>query len=156
MARKKKSSNKILYILVGVVVVLIIAGAIAKKQGIIGSDRSTKVELAAAEKTTVVEKVSASGAIQPEVEVKVSPEVSGEIIELLVEEGDSVQLDNLVIKIRPDNFQNILEQQLAALNQQKANLADSKARRARAEASFTRAQQDFDRQKRTVESESNF
>lgn len=146
MARKKKSSNKVLYILVAIVVVLVIAGVIAKKQGLIGSDRSTEVELADAAKATVVEKVSASGAIQPEVEVKVSPEVSGEIIELVVEEGDSVQSGNLVVKIRPDNFQNALEQQLAALNQQKANLADSKARRARAEATFTQAQLAFDRQ----------
>ncbi|MEL6558283.1 MAG: efflux RND transporter periplasmic adaptor subunit [Bacteroidota bacterium] len=146
MARKKKSSNKVLYILVALVVVLVIAGVIAKKQGLIGSDRSTEVELADATKATVVEKVSASGAIQPEVEVKVSPEVSGEIIELVVEEGDSVQSGNLVVKIRPDNFQNALEQQLAALNQQKANLADSKARRARAEATFTQAKLAFDRQ----------
>ena len=146
MARKKKSSNKVLYILGALVVALVVIGVIAKKQGLIGSDRSTKVELAEAVKATVVEKVSASGAIQPEVEVKVSPEVSGEIIELVVEEGDSVQSGNLVVKIRPDNFQNALEQQLAALNQQKANLADAKARRARAEATFTRAKLDFDRQ----------
>lgn len=151
MAKKKKSSNKILYILVAVVFVLIVAGVIAKKQGLIGSDRSTKVELAKAEKTTVIEKVSASGAIQPEVEVKVSPEVSGEIIELSVEEGDSVQIGTLVVKIRPDNFKNALEQQMAALNQQKANLADARARRARAEASFTRANLDYERQVKLFE-----
>ncbi|MGB3467693.1 MAG: efflux RND transporter periplasmic adaptor subunit [Cyclobacteriaceae bacterium] len=151
MAKKKKSSNKILYIFLAVALILIATVVVAKKNGWIGSDRTTKVDLAEAKKTTVIEKVSASGAIQPEVEIKVSPEVSGEIIDLQVEEGDSVEIGQLLVKIRPDNFQNALERSVAALNQQKANLAEARARKSRAQASYKRAELDFNRQKKLKE-----
>ncbi|MEL7146592.1 MAG: efflux RND transporter periplasmic adaptor subunit [Bacteroidota bacterium] len=146
MAKKTKSSNKFIYILLGALVLLVVFVIVARKQGLIGGDRGTKVEIAEAKKETVIEKVSASGDVQPEVEVKVSPEVSGEVIELTVEEGDSVKVGDLLVKIRPDLLENALERSEAALNQQRANLADSKARAAKARANFTRAKLDWDRQ----------
>jgi HlyD family secretion protein len=107
-----------------------------------------KVELAQAEKRTIVEKVNASGTVQPVVEVKLSPDVAGEIIELNVEEGDPVKKDELLVKIRPDNFISALERAKANLSQQKANLEQSRAALERAKASAVRADQDFKRQQK--------
>jgi HlyD family secretion protein len=81
------------------------------------------------------------------VEVKLSPDVAGEIIELNVQEGDSVEMGRLLVKIRPDNFISALDRTRANLNQQLANLAQSKASLQRAEAQFTRSELDFKRQK---------
>ena len=128
-------------------VVLILFAVIGKSQGWVGGKREMKVEVATAEKATIVEKVSASGAVQPVVEVKISPEVSGEIIDLQVEEGDSVSKGDFILKIRPDNFVSALERARANLNQQLANLAQAKSSFARSEANYTRAEQDFERQK---------
>ncbi|MEO1255278.1 MAG: biotin/lipoyl-binding protein, partial [Bacteroidota bacterium] len=105
MAKKKKSSNKILYILGGVVLVLILFAVIGKSAGIVGQKKKIQVEVGKAEKNTIVEKVSASGQVQPVVEIQLSPEVSGEIIELKIEEGDSVSKGDFLLRIRPDNFQ---------------------------------------------------
>ena len=145
---KKKKSNKLIYILLGVAAVLLVLAVIGKSQGWIGQKKAMEVEFAKAEKKTIVEKVSASGAIQPVVEVKLSPDVAGEIIELNVEEGDSVVAGQRLIKIRPDNWQSAVDRSLANLNQQKANLADARARLARAEATFDRAKLEYERQKR--------
>ena len=144
---KKKKSNKLIYILLGVAAVLLILAVVGKSQGWIGQKKAMEVEFAKAEKKTIVEKVSASGAIQPVVEVKLSPDVAGEIIELNVEEGDSVVAGQRLIKIRPDNWQSAVDRSLANLNQQKANLADARARLARAEATFDRAKLEYERQK---------
>jgi len=107
-----------------------------------------EVEFSTASYKTIIEKVSASGTIQPEVEVKLSPDVAGEIIELNVEEGDSVKIGDRLIKIRPDNWQSALDRTLANLNQQKANQADAKARFERAKATYDRAKLEYERQKK--------
>jgi HlyD family secretion protein len=146
MAKKKKKSNKLIYILIGAVVLLIIVAMVGKSKGWIGKKKQLEVELGEAKNGTIIEKVSASGAIQPIVEVKLSPDVSGEIIKLTVEEGDAVTADQLLVKIRPDNLLNAKERAEASLNQQRANLASSRASLSRAEASLLRAKQDFDRQ----------
>lgn len=145
MATKK--SNKVLYYLLGVVGLIIVFAIIGRSAGWIGGAKETEVEFATVKKTTIVEKVSASGEIQPEVEVKLSPDVAGEIIELNVQEGDSVEMGRLLVKIRPDNFISALDRTRANLNQQMANLAQSKASLQRAEAQFTRSELDFKRQK---------
>jgi HlyD family secretion protein len=151
MAKKKKSNNKILYILGGVVVVLILFAIIGKSQGWVGQKKKIEVEIATAEKSTIVEKVSASGQVQPVVEVQLSPEVSGEIIEMTIEEGDSVSKGDFLLRIRPDNFQSALERAKASLNQQQANLAQAKSAEARSQANYERAKQDFTRQKSLYE-----
>ncbi|GAB4236965.1 MAG: efflux RND transporter periplasmic adaptor subunit [Ekhidna sp.] len=151
MAKKKKSSNKILYILGGVVVFLVLFAIIGKKAGIVGQKKKIEVELAKAEKGTIVEKVSASGQVQPVVEVQISPEVSGEIIELKIEEGDSVSKGDFLLRIRPDNFQSALERANANLNQQMANLAQARSAEARSLANYERSKQDFARQKKLFE-----
>jgi HlyD family secretion protein len=148
MAKRRKKSNKTLYILLGVVAILIVVVVVGKSAGFIGKKKELEVTLSEAKETTIIEKVSASGMIQPVNEVKISPDVSGEIIELNIEEGDSVAAGALLAKIRPDNFINALRRTEANLNQMKANLASSKASLARSEANYIRFKDDYDRNKK--------
>lgn len=146
-AKKKKSNNRIIYILLAVVGLLLVFAVIGKQAGWVGKKKASVVEVSEVEKSTIVEKVSASGTVQPVVEVKISPEVSGEITDLYIQEGDSVQEGTLLLKINPDNFIAASERANANLNQQRANLADSRARLARARATLTRSNQEYNRQK---------
>lgn len=148
MAKQKRKSNKLLYGLIGAVVVLLLIIIIGRSQGWIGKPKNIEVELAKAKRATIVEKVSASGTVQPVTEVKIAPEVSGEIRELLIEEGDSVSRGYLMVKIRPDTWISQLERAEASLNQQRANVVAAEAALARAEATYTRAKQDYERQKK--------
>lgn len=148
---KRKRSNKLLYILSGLVVVLLIFAIIGKKQGWIGKAKQIEVELGDVARVRIVEQVSASGMIQPVYEVKISPDVPGEIIELNVEEGDSVKRGQLLLKIRPDIYQTGLERARANLNQQLANLSEARARVARAEAQLIRSEAEFKRNRQLVE-----
>ena len=120
--------NRTLYILLAVLAVLLVGYVVAKKQGWIGQPAGTEVLAATAAPTTIVEKVSASGKVQPETEVKISPDVSGEITELYVEEGDSVKKGQLLLRIRPDNYQAMVSQQNAVVGTQQANVAQTRAR----------------------------
>ncbi|MGM0945658.1 MAG: efflux RND transporter periplasmic adaptor subunit [Bacteroidota bacterium] len=149
MASKK--SNKFIYYLLGIVGILIIFAIIARSAGWIGGESVTKVETAEVGNKSIIEKVSASGEIQPEIEVNLSPDVAGEIIELNIQEGDSVSEGKLLVKIRPDNFISALERSRANLNQQQANLAQSRASLQRAEAQFTRSELEYKRQKSLYE-----
>lgn len=151
MAKRKKKSNKVLYILLGLLGVVVITAIIGKQAGWIGKVKEIEVNFAEAIRTTIVEKVSASGTVQPVTEVKLSPDVAGEIIELNVKEGDSVFLGQLLVKIRPDNFINALERTQAQLNQQLANLASSRANLSRSEATFVKAEMDYKRSKKLHE-----
>ena len=92
MAKQRQKSNKLIYWLIGAVVVLLIFIMVGRSAGWIGKPKELEVELAKAKRVTIIEKVSASGTVQPVTEVKIAPEVSGEIIDLLIEEGDSVKL----------------------------------------------------------------
>lgn len=158
MAAKK--SNKLIIYLITAVVALIIFAIIAKKAGWIGGKDAIKVKLAEASYNKIVEKVSASGKVQPEVEVKISPDVSGEIIYLFVKEGDYVEKDKLLLKIKPDNYLSLLEKAVAVLNTAKANLARSKAMLAQAEAQFIKSESEYNRNKKLFDqkviSEANF
>lgn len=116
--------------------------------GWIGKPKEMEVEIAKVGYKTIIEKVSASGSVQPVTEVKLAPEVSGEIRELLIEEGDSVKQGQLLVKIRPDIWISQLERAEAALNQQRANLVSAEASLAAAQATFMRAEQDYKRQEK--------
>lgn len=146
--QQKKQSSKLMYYLIGGLVVLIIFLFIGKSLGWIGKTKELEVEFAKAKKTSIVEKVSASGTVQPVIEVKIAPDVSGEIIDLFVEDGDSVKQGELLVKIRPDLWLSQLERSEAGLSQQRASVEASKAGLARAEANFMRAEQDYKRQER--------
>ncbi len=148
MAKQKKKSNKLLYIIIGAVAFLILLLVVGRTQGWIGKAKTIEVELAKAKKTSITEKVSASGTVQPVIEVKLAPEVSGEIIELNVEDGDSVRLGDVLVKIRPDVWRSQLERSEAGLNQQLANVESTRANLSRAEATYMRAEQDYKRQEK--------
>jgi HlyD family secretion protein len=148
MAKQKRKSNKLLYIIIGSVSLLIVVLLIARSQGWIGKPKTIEVEVAKAKKVSITEKVSASGTVQPVIEVKLAPEVSGELIDLRVEDGDSVNLGDVLVKIRPDIVLSQLERSEASLNQQRANLESSKASLSRAQATYMRAEQEYQRQER--------
>lgn len=148
MAKQKQRSNKVIYWLIGILSVIVVFLVAAKSAGWIGKPKEIEVELAQVKRTTIVEKVSASGTVQPVTEVKIAPEVSGEIIDLLVEEGDSVSRGQLLVKIRPDTWESQLQRAQASLSQQRANLAQAEANLNAAKASFIRAEQEFQRQEK--------
>jgi HlyD family secretion protein len=133
----RKNSNRILFLLGAVVILLMLGAFIAKKQGWIGKQAATQVSVAKVAPATIVEKVSASGKVQPETEVKISPDVPGEITDLFVEEGDSVVKGQLLLKIRADNYQSAVEMQQAQVSSQRANLAQAKAQLAQTLANST-------------------
>ncbi|MEO6882475.1 MAG: efflux RND transporter periplasmic adaptor subunit [Bacteroidia bacterium] len=109
------------------------------------NDNLLKVTTEKAQKRNIIETVSANGKIQPETEVKISPDVSGEIVALQVKEGDQVMKGDLLLKIRPDIYESTLDQMTASLNNAKANLANSKARLTQMQAQFVNAQAIYDR-----------
>lgn len=126
---------------------LLLGIVVAKKTGMIGKEEGTEVMVAKVKPTAIVEKVSASGKVQPEIEVKISPDVSGEITELYVKEGDSVVTGQLLLRIRPDNYQAMVQMQSASVNTQRANLAQAKARLEQAIANSKNIKQTFERNK---------
>jgi HlyD family secretion protein len=147
MARKS-SSSRLWWILGGIMVALVAGLLIAKQAGWIGKVKPTEVEFTKVKKIDIIERVSASGRVQPEVEVKISPDVSGEIIGLYVAEGDSVIKGQLLVKIRPDNYEAFLSRAQAAVNSSKADVERSKASLAQAQAQLIRAKTDYERNKR--------
>lgn len=144
----KKSSSRLWWILGGVVLALVAGLVIAKQSGWIGKTKPTEVEFAKVKKIDIIERVSASGRVQPEVEVKISPDVPGEIIGLYVEEGDSVVKGQLLAKIRPDNYDALLARAQAAVNSSKAEVERSKASLAQSSAQLIRAKADYERNKK--------
>jgi len=148
MAKQKKKSNALIYWLIGAVVVLLIVIIVGRQAGWIGKPKEIEVELAKAKRVTIIEKVSASGTVQPVTEVKIAPEVSGEIIELLIVEGDSVKRGTTLVKIRPDTWQSQVERAEASLSQQRANLEQARASLSRAKATLIRAEAEYKRNQR--------
>lgn len=147
----KKSSNNIWWILGGAFVLLIGGLLIAKKAGWVGKEKPMEVELAKVQKATIIERVSASGKIQPEVEVKLSPDVSGEITELFVAEGDSVVKGQILLKIRPDNYESQMSRAKASVDANKAAVEQANAALAQTEARLIRMKNIFERSKKLFE-----
>ncbi len=142
--KKKRSPIKIILIVLGIIIVGLF---IASKAGWIGGEEATAVTFTKAARRTIVERVTASGTIQPETEVKISPEVPGEIIDLYVKEGDSVKQGQLLVKIRPDNYESAVLRVAASLNQQRANLSQAEASVARAQAQEVQVKAAYERNK---------
>ena len=134
---KKKKNTKLKKLGIGIFVLAFIM-LIGTLTGVIKTEDSLEAETEKAERRSITETVSASGKIQPEVEIKISPDVSGEIVELLVKEGDRVNKGDLLLKIKPDIYKSILERNKASVNTAKANLAKSKAQLAESKARFNR------------------
>ena len=138
------SKSKI-YWISGIAIVLIAVLLVLAKKGVIGKkDEGIEVETAQADEITIVETVSATGKIQPEIEVKISSEVSGEIIDLPVKEGQVVKKGQLLVRINPDLY-------TSGYNRTISNLSGTKAGLSQADASFKEAKASYDRSKTLYE-----
>jgi HlyD family secretion protein len=139
-------TNKILKILVPLVIILIIFAMVGKKKGWFGKALTVKVAVENVEKRTIVETITANGKIQPEKEVKITPDVSGEIVELTVKEGDEVKKGQLLLRIKPDTYISQRDRSIAAISSSRARLAQSEAQFVQAELAYNRSKQLYDEQ----------
>ncbi|GAB3932983.1 efflux RND transporter periplasmic adaptor subunit [Mucilaginibacter myungsuensis] len=142
-----KTTKYILFGIGGLILLLVIG----KMTGIIGKPKVTQIATEKAEVRTINETVSASGKIKPEVEVKISSEVSGEIVDLPIKEGDVVKKGQLLVRIRPDILKSGYERAVASYNSQKASVGNtsqmlnqSKATYENSEAKYKRSKELFD------------
>lgn len=146
-----KKSNRIWWILGGIALALVVFFYVAKKAEWIGKKEAAEVEFSKVNISDLTETVSASGKIQPEVEVKITPDVPGEIIALYVKEGDSVKKGQLLLKIQPENYVSVVERFRAGVNQSRAAAEQSKSSISRAESQMLRSQMEYTRQKKLFE-----
>lgn len=135
-----KSKKLIRYIAI-LAVVAIAALLIGKKKGWYGTDFRLKVAIEKGENRDIIEIITANGRIQPETEVILSPDVSGEIVELNVKEGDMVKKGDFLLKIKPDNY-------ISIKNRTEATLNSTRARLTQAEAQLSQAKLEFNRKKK--------
>jgi len=147
MAKKRKTWK---YILIGLVFLLVI-GIVAKKAGWIGKGDIVQVAIEKVSKKVVNEMVSASGKVQPEKEVKLSSEVSGEIVELTIKEGDIVKQGQILCRVKPDILQSGYDRAVASLNTQKASLAAAEQQLKQTEATFNNIEATFKRNEELFE-----
>jgi len=143
---QKKKNNLVRNIIIGVVAVVIL-GAAGKAAGWWGKDQAIKVAVDAVQRMDITETVSASGKIQPEKEVKISPDVPGEIVQLTVKEGYHVTMGQLLVKIRPDVYEAGMNRAISNVNQAKAQYSNSKQLLAQAQATFSNTEAVFKRTK---------
>jgi HlyD family secretion protein len=136
--RRLRRRRKIVFGSAGAVLLLIIGLFVASKR-----EKPIPVTTEKAVRRTILQTVSATGKIQPETEVKISPEVAGEIIELPVEDGMQVKKGDLLVKIKPDSYKALLEQQEAAISAAKATNLQQKATMLKSEHDFKRAEDLF-------------
>jgi HlyD family secretion protein len=126
----------------------------------ISGSEGIKVSVDEISRNSIIESVTTNGKIQPEMEVIITPNASGEIVGLHVKEGDTVSKGQLLLKIDPDLYQSARDKTYASLNTAKANLANSKARKSQAEAQLLKAEADYNRNKKLYDdkviSESEF
>jgi len=134
-------------LIIGVIAVVLIALLIiGKKAGWFGGNPNLKeVEITKIEPLDIIETVSATGKIQPEVEVKLSSEVSGEIIDLPIVEGQLVEKGDLLVRINPDLYQSSLQRSRAGLSNVKAGYAQSEASLKEAKSNYERNQKLFEK-----------
>ncbi len=126
---------------------LVVLLVVAKKQGWVGKQEETKVAVEKVDIRSLTESITANGKIQPEKELIIAPDASGEIVGLYIKEGDSVKKGDLLMKINPDIYLSTLDRAVASLNSSKANLANSVARKAQTDAQFLKAKYDYERNK---------
>lgn len=134
--------KKHIYWIVGIVVIIIIIVVVSQRKKNVGENKVFTDEIYYQD---ITESVSANGKIQPEISVKISSEISGEIIELNVKEGQYVKMGDLLIKINPDIYLASLNRTEASLNSSKADLASARARLVQSEATLKNATLVFNR-----------
>src|SRR6266481_4258886 len=136
VAKKRRSRRKryIIFASIGLILLLIIASVIASKR-----EKPIPVTTEKAVRKTILQTVSATGKVQPETEVKISPEVAGEIIDLPVEDGKAINKGDLLVRVKPDSYKALLEQQEAAISSAKATNLQQKATMMKTEQDLKRA-----------------
>ncbi len=140
-----KNKKRIIWFVSILVVIVILAVAFG------GKSNDIEVTSEKSSLRNIIETVSASGKIQPETEVKIQSEVSGQIVELPVKEGDMVEKGQLLVRINPDLYTSAFNRSEAAMNSAKSNLSSARARLAQAEAQFKATDLNFQRQKKLFE-----
>lgn len=130
-----------LLIIFSVIILLIIL----KVTGVLGGDKGINVVVEAAVNRDIVETVNASGKIYPETEIKIKADVSGEIVELPVEEGDSVKKGQLLVKINASIYNSAVQQAEASMQQSQSSVANAKEMAAQAKAQLDRAESNYNR-----------
>jgi HlyD family secretion protein len=143
----KNNNMKLKHILItiGIIIGLLV---VAKATGIIGGEKIEKVTIEKADNRKVIETVTASGKVQPETEVKLSSEVSGEVVQLLVKEGDVVKKGQLLCKVRPDVLKSGYDRATASYSSQKASVGASQQQLKQTQGNFINAEATY---KRNVE-----
>ncbi|MDE3212087.1 MAG: efflux RND transporter periplasmic adaptor subunit [Bacteroidota bacterium] len=139
---------KWILISVGILIVLLV---VLKMTGVLGKDLGTKVTAEKVERRTIVETVNASGKVYPVIEVKISPDVSGQIVELNVAEGDSVKKGQVLAKIYADIYKTQRDQAAANVDQQEAQLANAEASIGAMKANLDQAKKTYLMQKQLYE-----
>jgi HlyD family secretion protein len=137
-------TTKYIFITLGALIVLII---VLKVTGVIGGTGKTQVATEKAIEREITETVTASGKIKPHLEVKITAEVSGEIVELPIKEGDVVKKGQLLCKIRPDVLKSGFDRAVASYNSQKASVGNSKQMLAQAQATYENQESIYKRDK---------
>lgn len=140
---KKRRSRRKRYIILGSIALLVLWIVVSTIMG--KREKPIPVTTEKAIRKTIVQTVSATGKIQPEVEVKISPEVAGEIIELPVVDGMAVKKGDLLMKIKPDSYKALVEQQQAAISAAKSMNLQAKATLLKSEQDLKRAQDLFNK-----------
>ena len=143
-------NKKLLWIIIGVIALVVLL-VVLQKTGAFGKDEGTKVTAEKVIKRTIIETVTASGKVYPEIEVKVSPDISGEIVELTVLEGDSVRKGQLLAKIYADIYATQRDQAAATVNQQQAVVSNSTAQLDALKATLDQAERTYNRQKQLAD-----
>ena len=141
---KKKRSGKIWWIVTGGIVLVAIIVFVARS----GGNEGTKVNVEKVSRHTITEIVTATGKIYPETEVKISPEVSGEITLLDIQEGDSVHKGDILVKINPAIYSSMVNQAEASVEQTRASATNSSQMMSQAESQYDLAKSTYDRNKK--------
>lgn len=143
-------NKKVLWTII--ILVVVIVGLLAlKKSGALGKDEGINVSAEKVIRRTIIETVNASGKVYPEIEVKVSPDISGEVTELTVEEGDSVRKGQVLGRIYADIYTTQRDQAAAMVNQQQASVSNSAAQLESLKASLEQAKRNYERQKQLLD-----
>jgi HlyD family secretion protein len=132
-------------------ILLIVLLVFLKKSGVIGPNKDIKVTTELSKKRSIVETVTANGKIQPETEVIINPDASGEIVDIFVKEGGQVKKGDLLAKIKPDIYESTYDRMEAAVSAQYATLANAKARLSQTEAQFITAELNYKRNQKLWE-----
>lgn len=143
-------NKKLIWILVGLAAIIVLLVGL-KKAGVIGKETGEEVTSEKVQLRTITESVNASGKVYPEIEVKVSPDISGEIVNLFVEEGDKVTKGQILAKIYADIYSTQKDQATANVNQFQAQYENIKASLSGLKTSYENTKTTYERYKKLLD-----